>query len=92
MTAREKLLRADALVKAGQHTAAIDTYLEAADQYAGSGFSVKAIAVYRQVQELAERCEPISVEARTRALRALLSLYVELGLVADAERTRAMFD
>jgi tetratricopeptide (TPR) repeat protein len=66
----------DLQVRDGQTREAIRTYTEVADYYVANGFFLKAVAVYKQVIQLA----PQSIDSRVR----LAELYYQLGLVSDA--------
>jgi pilus assembly protein FimV len=67
---------ADLYARAGNKEDAVSTYNEVADHYVAQGFFLKAVAIYKQLLEVA----PERLEARLR----LADLYVQLSLLRDA--------
>ncbi|HOU55142.1 MAG TPA: tetratricopeptide repeat protein [Myxococcota bacterium] len=73
---RTKLKVADLLFRLGDKDRSTAVFLEVARFYAGQGFLLKAVAVYKQVQRL--KPEDVSVYL------ALAALYQQIGLTAEA--------
>src|SRR5262245_31206016 len=71
----------------GAHAEAIATYDRVALHYAGKGFSLKAVAVLKQIGELIERHAPQLADQYGHVLPKLAQIYGELGLVNDALAT-----
>lgn len=73
---RTKLKVADLLFRLGDRERATATFQEVAQFYAGQGFLLKAVAVFKQVQKL----KPDDVDIYL----SLAALYQQIGLVGDA--------
>src|SRR5262245_5910402 len=71
----------------GAHAEAIATYDRVALHYAGKGFSLKAVAVLKQIGELIERHAPQLADQYGHVLPKLAQIYAELGLINDALAT-----
>lgn len=89
---RAVLRRADDLLRGQRYAEAVDEYQAAADAYAHGGFTLKAVAVLRQIVEIADRSAPELAGARARALRGLLGCYTDLGLTTDADAVRRLLN
>ncbi len=63
---------------------AIATYERVARFYASQGFSVKAIAVYKQIRELIRKHVPKLADEYGHIIPKLAELYQQLGLTGDA--------
>jgi tetratricopeptide (TPR) repeat protein len=63
---------------------AIATYERVARHYASQGFSVKAIAVYKQIREIIRKHVPNLAEQYGHIIPKLAQLYQDLGLTGDA--------
>lgn len=85
---REKLHRADHLLKLDRVPEAAAIYEEVATEYERAGFVLKAIALRKQLLELATTHAGSLKGVRARSLVALASLYVMVGLDDDAEKMR----
>ena len=81
---RALLAEGDALAKTGDYGPAVRRYAEVARAYAQEGFSLKAIAVWKQVREIIRAHAPSERELDAEARRQLPLLYRELGLLEDA--------
>lgn len=64
--------------------AAIATYERVARHYGSQGFSVKAIAVYKQIREIIRKHVPQLAEQYGHIIPKLAQLYQDLGLTGDA--------
>ena len=64
--------------------AAIATYERVARHYASQGFSVKAIAVYKQIREIIRKHVPQLADQYGHIIPKLAQLYQDLGLTGDA--------
>jgi tetratricopeptide (TPR) repeat protein len=85
--ARTLLRIGDLQARLGTHAAAIATYDRVALYYAGRGFSLKAVAVLKQIGELIERHAPQLADQYSHVLPKLAQIYAELGLTNDALAT-----
>ena len=85
MEPREALKRADDLLKRGQAEEAADVYKRVALFYASQGFSLKAIALWKQIRQVAGHVPALDAEAR----KQLIPLYRSLGLEQDARTLEA---
>lgn len=63
---------------------AIATYDRVAQFYAAQGFSVKAIAVYKQIRELIRKHAPHLADSYGHIVPRLADIYTQLGLTTDA--------
>jgi tetratricopeptide (TPR) repeat protein len=63
---------------------AIATYDRVAQHYASQGFSLKAIAVYKQIRELIRKHAPQLVDRYGHIVPRLAEIYSSLGLTTDA--------
>ena len=70
--------------RSGDFGSAIRTYDSVAEFYTRQGFSLKAIAVYKQIRELIQSQVPDSAPKYAHVVERLCSLYVDLGLTNDA--------
>lgn len=66
------------------YPAAIATYDRVAQHYASQGFSLKAIAVYKQIRELIRKHAPQLVDQYGHIVPRLAEIYSQLGLTTDA--------
>jgi tetratricopeptide (TPR) repeat protein len=73
---RSLLKIGDLYVRKGDRGSAIETYQRVAEHYAGQGFFLKAIAVYKQILKL----DPSRLEAQVQ----LGEMYEQLQLISDA--------
>ena len=73
------------LVTTGDYRAALDKYAVVARSFASDGFSLKAVAVWKQVREIIRQHAANQVELDTEARVALITLYRSLGLENDAK-------
>lgn len=85
--ARTLLRIGDLQARLGSHAEAVATYDRVALFYSGRGFSLKAIAVLKQIRELIDRHVPHLAEQYSHVSPKLAQLYAELGLVSDALAT-----
>ena len=69
----------DLYTKTGSRDRAVESYGRVAAQYAGQGFFLKAVAVYKQILKL----DPSSIDSQLK----LASMYEQLDLVSDALTT-----
>lgn len=83
MDVRALLKTADAMARDGDDHGAIRGYAEAAREYAKQGFALKALAVWKQLREIAKR-DPAHHAADAEARAAMIALYRALGLESDA--------
>jgi tetratricopeptide (TPR) repeat protein len=74
----------DVQAKSANFVLAIKTYDRVATYYSEQGFSLKAIAVYKQVRELIHRHAPLEADRYTHVVKRLVASYAELGLLNDA--------
>lgn len=63
---------------------AVATYERVARQYAEQGFSLKAIAVYKQIREIIDKHVPFLGDRYSHISPTLAELYTKLGLISDA--------
>jgi tetratricopeptide (TPR) repeat protein len=63
---------------------AIATYDRVGQFYASKGFSLKAIAVYKQIRELIRKHAPELTDRYGHILPKLAEIYAQLGLTSDA--------
>lgn len=66
---------------------AIATYERVARHYTEQGFSVKAIAVYKQIREMIRKYVPTLADQYAHIIPKLAELYQQLGLTGDALAT-----
>jgi tetratricopeptide (TPR) repeat protein len=85
--ARTLLRIGDLQARLGAHPEAIATYDRVALYYAGRGFSLKAIAVLKQIGELIERHAPQLSDQYSHVSPKLAQIYAEMGLINDALAT-----
>jgi tetratricopeptide (TPR) repeat protein len=82
--ARILLKIGDLQSKMEAHADAISTYERVGRQYARQGFSLKAIAVYKQIREIIKKHVPNLADRYSHITPLLAELYTQLGLVSDA--------
>jgi pilus assembly protein FimV len=85
--ARTLLRIGDLQSRLGAHAEAIATYDRVAQYYAGRGFSLKAVAVLKQISELIDRHAPQLADQYGHVAPRLAQIYAELGLMNDALAT-----
>ncbi len=85
--ARTLLRIGDLQARLGAYAEAIATYDRVALYYAGRGFSLKAVAVLKQIGELIERHAPQLADQYSHVSPKLAQIYAELGLTNDALAT-----
>ncbi len=85
--ARTLLRIGDLQARLGSHAEAIASYDRVALHYAGRGFSLKAIAVLKQIRELIDRHAPHLVDRYSHVGPKLAQIYAELGHITDALAT-----
>jgi tetratricopeptide (TPR) repeat protein len=85
--ARILLKIGDLQAKMDAHPDAIATYERVARYYAQQGFSVKAIAVYKQIREMIRKYVPRLADQYSYIIPKLGELYQQLGLTGDALAT-----
>jgi tetratricopeptide (TPR) repeat protein len=85
--ARTLLRIGDLQARLGAYPQAIATYDRVALYYAGRGFSLKAVAVLKQIRELIDRYAPQLAEQYSHVSPKLAQIYAELGLTNDALAT-----
>jgi tetratricopeptide (TPR) repeat protein len=85
--ARTLLRIGDLQARLGSHADAIATYDRVALYYAGRGFSLKAVAVLKQISELIDRHAPQLADQYGHVAPKLAQIYAELGLINDALAT-----
>jgi tetratricopeptide (TPR) repeat protein len=85
--ARTLLRIGDLQARLGSHPDAIATYDRVALYYAGRGFSLKAVAVLKQISELIDRHAPQLSDQYGHVAPKLAQIYAELGLINDALAT-----
>ncbi|MEZ4445653.1 MAG: tetratricopeptide repeat protein [Polyangiaceae bacterium] len=74
----------DLHLKLDQHDQAIETYEQVGGYYYREGFSVKAIAVYKQIRGIIKRHAPHLEGRYGHIVPRLAEIYTQLGLVSDA--------
>jgi tetratricopeptide (TPR) repeat protein len=82
--ARTLLKMGDLQLKMEGHAAAVATYERVGKFYAHQGFSLKAIAVYKQIREIIGRHVPTLEDKYSHIAPKLAELYQQLGLTSDA--------
>jgi tetratricopeptide (TPR) repeat protein len=82
--ARTLLKMGDLQLKMEGYAAAVATYERVGKFYAQQGFSLKAIAVYKQIREIIGRHVPTLEDKYAHIAPKLAGLYQELGLISDA--------
>lgn len=82
--ARTLLKVGDLQARMEAYPAAIATYDRVAQYYASQGFSVKAIAVYKQIRELIRKHAPQLADSYGHIVPRLADIYTQLGLTTDA--------
>ncbi len=82
--ARILLKIGDLQSKMEAHAEAIATYERVGRQYARQGFTLKAIAVYKQIREIIRKHVPELADRYSHIVPLLGELYSQLGLVSDA--------
>jgi tetratricopeptide (TPR) repeat protein len=82
--ARTLLKMGDLQLKMEGYAAAVATYERVGRFYAQQGFSLKAIAVYKQIREIIGRHVPTLEEKYAHIAPKLAELYQQLGLTSDA--------
>ncbi len=82
--ARTLLKIGDLQARMEAYPLAIATYDRVAQFYAGQGFSVKAIAVYKQIRELIRKHAPQLADSYGHIVPKLADIYTQLGLTTDA--------
>jgi tetratricopeptide (TPR) repeat protein len=85
--ARTLLRIGDLQARLGTHAEAIATYDRVAVYYASRGFSLKAVAVLKQISELIERHAPQLADQYGHVAPKLAQIYADLGLTNDALAT-----
>jgi tetratricopeptide (TPR) repeat protein len=85
--ARTLLRIGDLQARLGAHAQAIATYDRVALYYAGRGFSLKAVAVLKQISELIDRHAPQLADQYGHVAPKLAQIYADLGLTNDALAT-----
>jgi tetratricopeptide (TPR) repeat protein len=82
--ARTLLKMGDLQLKMEGYAAAVATYERVGKFYAQQGFSLKAIAVYKQIREIIGRHVPTLEDKYSHIAPKLAELYQQLGLTSDA--------
>jgi tetratricopeptide (TPR) repeat protein len=82
--ARTLLKVGDLQLKMEDYSGAIATYERVGKFYASQGFSLKAIAVYKQIREIISNRAPKLEEKYAHVTPKLAELYQQLGLTSDA--------
>ncbi len=82
--ARTLLKVGDLQSRVEDYPAAIATYDRVAQFYAAQGFSLKAIAVYKQIRELIRKHAPHLADRYGHIVPRLADIYTQLGLTTDA--------
>ncbi len=82
--ARTLLKMGDLQLKMEAYADAISTYERVGKFYASSGFSLKAVAVYKQIREIVGRHVPQLEDKYGHITPKLAELYQQLGLTSDA--------
>ena len=85
--ARTLLRIGDLQARLGAYAEAIATYDRVALYYAGRGFSLKAVAVLKQIGELIDRHAPQLADQYGHVAPKLAQIYADLGLTNDALAT-----
>jgi tetratricopeptide (TPR) repeat protein len=85
--ARTLLRIGDLQARLGAHAEAIATYDRVALYYSGRGFSLKAVAVLKQISELIDRHAPQLADQYGHVAPKLAQIYADLGLINDALAT-----
>lgn len=85
--ARTLLRIGDLQARLGAHAEAIATYDRVALYYANRGFSLKAVAVLKQISELIDRHAPQLADQYGHVGPKLAQIYADLGLTQDALAT-----
>lgn len=82
--ARTLLKIGDLQARMEAYAEAIATYDRVGQFYSGQGFSLKAIAVYKQIRELIKKHVPQLEDRYGHITPKLAQIYTELGLTTDA--------
>jgi tetratricopeptide (TPR) repeat protein len=82
--ARTLLKIGDLQLKLKSYEAAVETYERVGKFYSAQGFSLKAIAVFKQIRDIIARHVPALEERYGHILPQLAELYRTLGLTSDA--------
>lgn len=82
--ARTLLKIGDLQSKMEQYAEAVETYEKVGKSYASQGFSLKAIAVYKQIREIISKHVPQLENSYSHVAPKLAELYTQLGLTSDA--------
>ncbi|HEX3771719.1 MAG TPA: tetratricopeptide repeat protein, partial [Polyangiaceae bacterium] len=82
--ARTLLKMGDLQLKMEAYAGAVATYERVGKFYAQQGFSLKAIAVYKQIREIIGRHVPMLEDRYAHIAPKLADLYQQLGLTSDA--------
>ena len=82
--ARTLLKMGDLQLKMEGYAAAVSTYERVGKFYAQQGFSLKAIAVYKQIREIIGRHVPTLEDKYAHIAPKLAELFQQLGLTSDA--------
>jgi tetratricopeptide (TPR) repeat protein len=82
--ARTLLKMGDLQLKMEGYAGAVATYERVGKFYAHQGFSLKAIAVYKQIREIIGRHVPTLEDKYSHIAPKLAELYQQLGLTSDA--------
>jgi tetratricopeptide (TPR) repeat protein len=85
--ARTLLRIGDLQARLAAYAEAIATYDRVALYYAGRGFSLKAVAVLKQISELIDRHAPQLADQYGHVAPKLAQIYADLGLTNDALAT-----
>jgi tetratricopeptide (TPR) repeat protein len=80
---RALLLLGDRLLREGRYAEAIAAYHPVASYYLDQGFALRAVAVLKQIVQIANRDPGLAVHAAP-ALRMLVAGYRALGLEGEA--------
>jgi len=80
---RDMLKKADSLLAGGNYREAVIHYMAAAQSYTAQGFALKAIALWKQIREIAARNHDAALDADARA--QMIPIYRALGLESDAQ-------
>ena len=85
--------RGDLLLRAERFEEAIVTYESVGDLFADAGFSVKAVAIFKNVVGITRRHRVAGAEQLVlRVLRKLARLYDLLGMSAESQKAHAAAD
>jgi len=82
--ARTLLKIGDLYSKADNYAEAVATYERVGRYYSGHGFSLKAIAVYKQIRDIVNRHASELGDRYAHIVPKLADLYQQLGLTSDA--------